>query len=91
MLTERLPERRESHSIHARLTHEKKLMSNDKLPRYTYTLCDDGNGEYADMVKCQYGSYMSILDLEDRLKEMLKDACDPGEKDAINKMLDLLK
>jgi len=63
----------------------------DKITRWTCTECDEGNGMFADMVKCDYGSYVSIWDLENRLKKMLEDACDPGEKDAINKMLDLLK
>lgn len=65
-------------------------MSN-KITRYICSECDEGNGTFADMVECSYGSYVSIWDLENRLKKMLEDACDPGEKDAINKMLDLLK
>lgn len=66
-------------------------MSNSKITRYTCDDCDDGNGLYADMRECSYGSYVSIYDLQNRLNKMLEDACDPGEKDAINKMLDLLK
>jgi hypothetical protein len=62
-----------------------------KITRYTCDECDDGNGLQADMFESRYGSYVSYYDLQNRLKHMLEDACDPGEKDAINKMLDLLK
>lgn len=66
-------------------------MSNTKITRYTCDECDEGNGMFADMVECQYGSYVCVYDLQSKLKKMLDDACDPGEKDAINKLLDLLK
>jgi len=54
---------------------------------------DTGIGSYTEhwMREMSDGSYISRFDLVDGLKEMLENACDPGEKDALNAVIAWVK
>jgi hypothetical protein len=63
----------------------KPLHSYEPTSREVYT----GIGSYTEhfMEEMTNGSYISRFDLVDGLKEMLENACDPGEKDALNAVI----
>ena len=70
-------------------------MSNDKpLLRYEPASHDvnTGIGSYTEsyMEKDEDGSYVNRFELRERLDLLLADACDPGEKDALNNVIKLL-
>jgi hypothetical protein len=45
---------------------------------------------YSIMVESPGGGYINEDELRERLNKMLAEACDPGEKDALNSVLKLI-
>lgn len=60
----------------------------DKIARYNFGEFDGGLRQVSQKHETDV---VYVNDLRTWLNDYLRDACDPGEKDAINKMLDLLK
>ncbi len=63
----------------------------DLITRYRCDLCNDGGiDDYADMIPCTYGSYVSVDELRLRLEKALADAPPDGSTDAFRTVLEWL-
>lgn len=65
-------------------------MTDKLLSRYTDIITNDGNGDYSDMNKCNYGSWICRDELIGKLEKALADAAHDGSSDALREVLSWL-
>ena len=65
-------------------------MTDKLLPRYTDGISNYGNGDFAEMRECSYGSYIHRDELKAKLEKALADAPPDGTSDALRDVLSWL-
>jgi hypothetical protein len=65
-------------------------MTDKLLPRYTDNIANDGNGDFSEMQKCSYGSYICRDELKAKLEKAIADSCHDGDTGAYMTVLEWL-
>lgn len=65
-------------------------MTDKLLSRFTDIIANDGNGDFSEMSKCSYGSWICRDELKAKLEKALADAPPDGTSDALRDVLSWL-